>query len=76
MSQAITNNAIIAIANHPLSPLWRGRRNLVQKTWDKILTSFEEEEEEPGKYNLSKEWDEYEIGQNITSMKIINKKVK
>ncbi len=46
------------------------------QTLGKILTSFEEEEEGPGKYNPSKEWDEYEIGQNITSMKIINKKVK
>jgi len=45
------------------------------QTLGKILTSFEEEEE-PGKYNPNKEWDEYEIGQNTTLMKIINTKVK
>jgi hypothetical protein len=69
-------------------PCYKGHRSSSEKTQrdlnqqehnqtlGKILTSFEEEEEESGKYNPSKAWDEYEIGQNITSMKIINKKVK
>jgi hypothetical protein len=40
------------------------------------LKGLEEEEEEPGKYNPSKERDEHEIGQNIAIMKTTNKKVK
>ncbi len=35
-----------------------------------------EEEGELKKYNPSMEWVEYEIGQNTTSMKTTNKKVK
>ncbi len=37
MNQAITNNVIMATIDHPLSPLWRGRRNLVSIIWDKII---------------------------------------
>jgi len=40
------------------------------------LKGLEEKEKELGKYNLSKEWDEYEIGQNTTTMKTTNKKVR
>jgi hypothetical protein len=35
---------------------------------------LKEEEKELGIYNPSKEWDEYEIGQNTTTMKTITRK--
>jgi hypothetical protein len=40
------------------------------------LKGLEEEEKESGKYNPSKERNEYEIGQNIIALKITNKKVR
>jgi hypothetical protein len=40
------------------------------------LKGLKEEEEEPRKYNPSKERDEYEIGQNIMIVKTTNKKVR
>ncbi len=40
------------------------------------MKGLEEEKEEPGKYNPSKERDEYEIGQSTRVMKTTNKKVR
>jgi hypothetical protein len=40
------------------------------------LKGLEEEEEEPKKYNPSKEQDKYEISQSIIAMQTTNKKVK
>jgi hypothetical protein len=37
---------------------------------------LEEKEEEPGKYNPSKELDKCEIGQNTIAMKTTNKKIR
>ncbi len=40
------------------------------------MKGLEEEEEEPKKYNPSRDRDEYEIGQSTTTMKTTNKKVR
>jgi len=69
-------------------PCYKGRRNSSERTerdlnqqkqnqtLRKNLKGLEEEKEESGKYNSSKEWDEYEIGQSTTTMKTTNKKVR
>jgi hypothetical protein len=69
-------------------PCYKGQRSSNEKTQrdfkqqelnhtlGKKLKGLEEKKKELGKYNLSKEWDEYEIGQNTTAMKTTNKKVR
>jgi len=42
----------------------------------KFLKGLQNEEEEAGKYNPGREQNEYKIGQNTTTMKTTNKKVK
>jgi hypothetical protein len=41
MNLAITNNARTTIANHPLSSLQKGHKNLVKELETKLLDSYE-----------------------------------
>jgi hypothetical protein len=71
-----------------MSPCYKGQRSSSKKTQRDLkqqelnhtlgnfLKGLEQEEKELGKYNLSREWDEYEIGQNTTIMKTTNKKIR
>ncbi len=71
-----------------MTPCYKGHKNSSEGTQKdlnqqeqnqtprKILKGLEEEGEEPRKYNPSRERDEYEIGQNIITMKTTNKKVR
>jgi hypothetical protein len=73
-------------------PCYKGHKNSSERTqrdlkqqkhnntpwifWRVWRKGLEEEEEEPGKYNPSKEWNKYEIWQNTIVMEITNKKSK